>query len=376
VHPWLAVFIAVAFMCRPVMILYENWLFYEYPVALMLCLSAVFLHRFIEVESSGDALIFFSILACLALTRCIFNAAYLVAAAALIIFFKKGLLKKVLRTAVIPLVIVLLFNAKDYCLFGKMSFGEVDLKQSVLFFLKKGMTQYQITLLQKDGKLSPIFQIPEFSQVSSYLPYVHVENTGIPALDIADKGNGFPNFNNIIYLKVPHLYFHDALTITKKYPFDAIKMVLQHHENYFSPASFIWPYTAGPREYLGHTAVNNYRAVKPMAVMYDMVLLWDKGRLKGASPVLLAILPLLVIYALLLARRSLAGPQRNESLGITLLFMLIMVAVDALASILTWDPQRFRFDVDSYYVVFFALLINDLAARMRTQRDGATRRIA
>ena len=78
VRLWLAVAAPIAFALSPASILYENWLFYTYPLAALLIATALSLHR---LASRGfkkrDALLFFSLLATAALTRSLFHLAWI-----------------------------------------------------------------------------------------------------------------------------------------------------------------------------------------------------------------------------------------------------------------------------------------------------------
>jgi hypothetical protein len=49
------------FIISPSSILYENLLFYSYPVAALLCMAALFLHRFLTGSRSKDGFVFFII---------------------------------------------------------------------------------------------------------------------------------------------------------------------------------------------------------------------------------------------------------------------------------------------------------------------------
>jgi len=59
--------ITILFIARPICVLYENWLFYTYPVTLLLCASALF-PPVLVASSFADALTFFSLLALTVLT--------------------------------------------------------------------------------------------------------------------------------------------------------------------------------------------------------------------------------------------------------------------------------------------------------------------
>src|SRR5262245_27057872 len=59
VPTWISTGLVIIFSCSPAVVLYENWLFYTYPTAALLCLAAVFLHRFASNPDVWDGLAFF-----------------------------------------------------------------------------------------------------------------------------------------------------------------------------------------------------------------------------------------------------------------------------------------------------------------------------
>ena len=60
-----AVLAAAAFVVSPITVLYENWLFYSYPVALMLCGTALCFARFARTQRIAYAVGFGSLLSLL-----------------------------------------------------------------------------------------------------------------------------------------------------------------------------------------------------------------------------------------------------------------------------------------------------------------------
>ena len=72
--PPIAFFVAALFCLSPITILYENWLFYTYPLTFLLSLSALFLLRYRESARTLDAAVFFWILAAIVMSRGIFHA--------------------------------------------------------------------------------------------------------------------------------------------------------------------------------------------------------------------------------------------------------------------------------------------------------------
>jgi hypothetical protein len=59
----LAFLITVICVICPVTVLYENQLFYEYPLAVLFCVSALFFHRYASSSNPVDGIVFFTSLA-------------------------------------------------------------------------------------------------------------------------------------------------------------------------------------------------------------------------------------------------------------------------------------------------------------------------
>src|SRR5262249_48977838 len=73
VAAWPAAAVAILYEIHPTTILYENWLFYECPLAALLCWAAVFLFWFLRDGRGANAFMFFALLATMVLMRGTFH---------------------------------------------------------------------------------------------------------------------------------------------------------------------------------------------------------------------------------------------------------------------------------------------------------------
>ncbi len=69
----LAAALAIVFVVNPVTVLYENLLFYEYPLAVLFCIAALFLHRYATGGRRLDGIAFFTALAAIGLIRVVYH---------------------------------------------------------------------------------------------------------------------------------------------------------------------------------------------------------------------------------------------------------------------------------------------------------------
>ena len=119
-RPWIAAAIAIAFTISPPAIVYENFLFYDYPVTALMVASALALHRLVRRPSLASGTAFFAAVAALVLTRSVFQLPWvvLVIVVAVLACPRRRL---VLASAVVPIALVLAVYAKNLAEFDTFS---------------------------------------------------------------------------------------------------------------------------------------------------------------------------------------------------------------------------------------------------------------
>jgi hypothetical protein len=208
--------LTVVVSVSPAMLLYENWLFYEYPTLMLLLLAAVALHRFLAHDSAAAGMAFFALAAGLIYLRSVFQLVWLVAIVAALIVIRPRRL--VLTCAAIPVAVVVLLYAKNVTLFGTTATSS---------WLGMNMARTTITQLDpedratlvKAGTLHPVSSIPPFSHAGAYSDIVETAAPrGVPVLDSPLKANGTVNFNAWPYLQVSRDYLTDASWVVRNRP--------------------------------------------------------------------------------------------------------------------------------------------------------------
>ena len=113
--------LTILFMISPAAVLYENYLFYTCPVAVLLCLSTLFLHRYLTNRRLGDALAFFILLAMIALTRSLFHLGWLAVIVLLLLWPGGPPRRKTLTAAAVPFLAVAGWYLKNAIIFGSFT---------------------------------------------------------------------------------------------------------------------------------------------------------------------------------------------------------------------------------------------------------------
>lgn len=223
---WPAVAIALVFCCAPPFVLYENWYFYPHLSMGFLAGAAWCLAR-----SGGRPGPFmqaaFWVMAALVLLRSLFHPVYLVLALAVaLVNCPRGMRKRLLLGAVLPLVLVGLFCAKNLVVlgfFGTSSWGGNSLHRVA----KENVPRSEVSRLVETGVLAPISPEWEFSHPRIYMDLLGLDDQdrGVPALDRPDRTPLHEstkrdpiNYNHWVYLDVSRLYMEGALELIRRYP--------------------------------------------------------------------------------------------------------------------------------------------------------------
>ncbi len=359
---WLSAILTVIFFLNPSVMLYEKWLFYTYPLAVMLCVSVLFLHKFLQQEKWKDAFIFFSLLCAVILTRSVFHVFWIFIIAAIVLVFKPSIAKKILLAAILPLLITCFFYAKNLIVFHTANMGSAYASQGVAELVKNAYSLGYLKKLAAENKISKLSLIPTFSPVSRYKGFIPEQKTGADILDQDYKINSrvspftVNNYHHRTYLDISKIYFRDARYIIRSNPQPFFYYLAKlYYRQYFLPSSYVWPFTANKLP-----AGENKSKLTRYSKIYNR-LFCGQG-FSSSSDISLFMLfgfPLLLIYALLRIYQDLSH-HRNLSEALTILFMFITIMNVNLACLFTWEHHRFRFMIDAFYFFLAANLGRDL----------------
>ena len=197
--------VITALLCvSPAMLLYENWLFYEYPTLTLLIFAAVALHRFLSRDSVTAGLAFFSLAAALIYLRSVFQVVWLLAVVVALIAVRPRRL--VLASCAIPLGLVALLYAKNFAVFGTTTTSSW-LGMNVARVTVSQLEPEERADLVKTGSLHEVSLARSFSEAAAYSNVLESPTPrGIPVLDRPAKDNGAENFNASIYIQVSRDY--------------------------------------------------------------------------------------------------------------------------------------------------------------------------
>lgn len=373
VQPVAASALTSLYIVSPANLLFENWLFYSYPVAFLLFLSTWLLIRWTRRPDRWVLVAFFSVCALIPLTRSLFHPLWFIGILGLMLAACRSRWRAILFSASVPLFLLLGWCGKNAVLFDTFSTSSwmgMNLAKATLFRLPDETRERWIA----EGLLTEISRIPPFSPVERYSAIVDSPDPmGVPALDSPRKSSGAPNYNHSVYLEISEEYLADSAAMLKRSPWTCLSGFGQALLVYFHP----------PQEFAHLTG--NRAAIRAWEGWYDR---WLGGRispipvdrtiegrvsifqsLASCSWVWLILHPAALIFGLREVRRGRRGGRGARRQNLVYAFLCWQILYIALAANLFefGENNRFRFPADVMVLLVWGGII---AGAMHRRRSG------
>jgi hypothetical protein len=363
IGPWPSAIIGAVVSATPTFILYENWLYFEYPVAALLVVSALVLHAFLRRGTLWLGITFFGLLAAVIYIRTVFQVVWLLLAIGLLLIARPDLRRRVVVASAVPTLLVVLLLAKNWIVFGVpvtsswfgMNFAQIVEAKLSLAERKK--------LVQR-GKLSRVSLVGPFAAPVDYLPLVgHQRRRGVPVVDELEKSSGCYvspgspsvrpwNMNSSVYIPASRKLFSDALTVIRLRPGAYARAI------YEGVGLFVRPFHG--EGYVDQSKIHGYTTLVDRAVLLQV----RAGR--PAWTIVLAYIAAL-LYGLRLTYRLLLRRKEAAASVVTLAYIWLTVAYATLVVNLTeiLENGRIRFVLDPLVVAVVAAAAHDVFPRAR-----------
>ncbi|MDQ4098000.1 MAG: hypothetical protein M3144_09060 [Actinomycetota bacterium] len=367
-----AVAVALLVACNPTAILYENWLFYAYPTALLLVVATLLITRYAQSRRSRDAVLFFAAMAAVILTRSVFHAVWLlVAGVGLLLVTVPAARRAVLAAAVVPFLLVCALLVKNLVLFDQFSSSSwlgMNLARISTFQIPEGERHR----LVRDGDLSALALRPTFAYYDLYADsgFGTVRpGSGHPVIDEAVKSDGSPNFNYAGYLGIYRQYLTDALASIRLRPGAYVR----------GQATAFVLYLNSPSDYLVRT--ENQRRIAALDATWRTVAYGEVPRAltdslrEDQSPLVnrmfmmgLSVAAVLAAVALVGGRLLVAVVRRRRTaepaiVGLLFAWLTLCYFTVVVNAVELGENQRFRFEVEPLLVLLAAGLGHELWRR-------------
>jgi hypothetical protein len=373
----LAFVTTVMFAVLPVTVLYENFLSYTYPVAVLLLASGVFLVRYLRSRRPLYGFLLLATLAVLVLTRSTYHLVWLVAVAAGVLLLARPRSRRVLALLLIPVVVAAFWYGKNWVQFGtttSSSWVGMNLAKATLHQASRG----EVKELVRRGDLSPQALIPPFSPPEAYRPLPR--RTGVAVLDERRKAGGEANYNHKVYLRVSDQYFDDSVQFIRTHPADYARALANSYRFFWLPGS---DYTLDRAPVDGlDRFLNRFLFLQPRGYFSNEkrgfaspVSAYVPGLAQMAWGAVLVYVAawLFAVYAAwaIVRRRNVDRPRAATIafLGLTVLYVTVLSNAAEIG-----ENNRIRFETDPVMWVLFVVLLVRLvgiaSARWRPEPRG------
>jgi hypothetical protein len=369
--------LTILFAVSPAWILYENQLFYDFPIMALLPITALFLHRFMSRTRMFDGLVFFFLMASLVLLRTMFHPLWFVIIVGVLVWIRRDRWPLIVRTAAVPFLLVLLVYLKNLFVFG--GFYASSWFGPTLFVVVTNSIPIEIrqehVARREINRISlqdyPFLPLSDYRDKFGFRYKDTV--TGIPALDQGMKSTGYGNYNHLAYLQLSEIQARDGLFLLKAYPKKYAATVAKSVVVYSYPASFQWSLNESRKNIEWLDRLYNHlffgQIIYNPAWGVDAPIGSSESRLNSLLSCGFAILlgcPLLVIYGLIRLRRDLRASSIDHARVALQAFMLLTILVISVLSLLlaVSENNRYRFSLDPFFLILVGILLEQLRPRL------------
>ncbi len=378
VRSTVAATLTAIFLASPGVVLFENFLLYEYPMMALLCASAVLLEWLMRQPGRWSAAVFFGTLAALMYLRALFHPAWFVLIAAAVLWLVRTNRRQVFAVAAVAFCLVIALCVKNAVIVGAFT------SSTWLGFNAETITTHQLTdeeheRLIAEGFMSPVGRRSTYDPLASFSDVLPPSvPTGIPVLDQTADSTGRINYNNIGYLKLHPIYIHDAEAIIRHYPIAYVRSVVRACFAYFLPTGdFPFFLQNGPHveafdRIFSTVFFGQWRRAsnrKDLRRVDSAGGTWTLPLYTGTY--LLIGLPLLFGWGVWRVWRAVrAGDGRNPRmilLAYVLFQILFMTAVVNLLS--CFENNRYRLPIDPFFVALLGMAIERIVSRFSASRS-------
>lgn len=334
----LALALTSLFALCPSTLLFENYLFYELPVAALLVFSALAFQAALVSGSVRAWATFFSFIAALVLTRALFHPVVLLLSAlgpaAAFARHRRALL----CGFALPAALVFGVCSKNWLLFhgfGTSSWLGMGLARMTL----RNIDAETKTAWVREGAVSKVALVHPPSPLSAYAAAMRLpEKTGIPVLDEPEKPGGDLNLHHLAYARISHGLLADDWVALRRERAVYARTAGAAFERFFRPAS-TW-----------HPLAKNRRPVAFFDRVYNAIFHFGER----GGPMLVLFLGSLSFGLVCAFRRDLTREQRAVLALLASTMSYVLLSGTLLEPL---ENMRFRYAVEPYVWTLLGLFV-------------------
>ena len=363
---------AAALVVSPGFVLYENWFMYTFLEAALLMVSAVALYETLDRDSTAWAVVLFTALAALVLTRGFFHLGWLVLVAVYVAWAAANRWK-ILAACAVPLIVAALWYVKNYVYFGAFAASTMfGLGLSNISTLT--VTRAELQPLVEAGTLSPLALVSRYENAAVLFSATADAQSGIAVLDRPRKASGEYNYNFRPLVEINDQYARDAFAVMRRFPANYALGVVIANRLFFSPSSM--------NEYF---SAENRAAIAPIERIFNPLVYGVPERPRfivqphfgfaeppslevNTSASQIALWLIVLGFGYVRVRPVFVGrPTADRTASIAVAYLLlVMLYVYALGTLVELgENYRYRFVVEPFVFVLATAMATDAIRRLR-----------
>lgn len=365
---------STVFIISPQVIIYENWLFYPYPVCTLLVIALYCLVKYNVTQRTIFIVSFFTIIGCICLIRSSFHLAYFLGC--MLIMYKIIVAKRqsVGYICLVIITIILSLYIKNAVLFGV--FGSSSLMGMNLWKIAgKYISKEELEQVKGSEKIPLFVSLKSPFQESDGLYPKEFWRVPSPfdeigALKEKAKISGAKNFNYYGYIDISRGYMEASRVVIMKFPYKYVAGVVSAWILYLEP-SIEYPHMKENLERIEPLLRWRRMAYQHSMIKLDSVFK-DAFGVVSDVPFKISTIPLVMLGSILCAGiwliRTKTSYYGKGAIGFCV-FSILYVAVLGNAVELG-ENFRFRFETNALYYIVFVSASHRLFAQREVLLPG------
>ena len=376
----IATVLILFFILSPSAILYENILFYEYPLTVLFCVAALFLHRFASQGKTRDALVFFCSLGLISGLRGAYHLLWYVAIVSAVAWTLGKWRTRIIWAAAIPSLLLTALYAKNLVAFGSLAPGARTLAgQNFVRMATDLVPVDEINRMIAAGEISPLLHYDLFAMGKDFdsdpgqSPVARIvpvpPETGIPILDDCRKSTGSFNWNCTWAGDVVSAYRRDAMVVFRAHPEAWVGAVRANLARYFHPDTDGWPFD-------GRQDLRNPKVLARLLTLYRLITAGEGLTASGRPWLAYIWVTALIVFGVWRVRDWITGivsktALRDDADGSVLTFMLanILFLSPVVILLSCGDQNRYRSEISAFFPVLLGLALERFR-RFKAEASG------
>jgi hypothetical protein len=362
------------FLISPGVVLFENFILYEYQIMFFLTVSAVFLLQYVSHHKVASAIGFLVCQFWLVMLRNQYHLVYFAVIFALLLYFSGSHHRRMISIAgSLLFAVILALYLKNQILFGKFV-SSTWLGMNISHLTTLELTPEEKRSFVSQGKISRLSAELDIGvPLSSYKPYIVMPSkTSIPVLDREVTSTNAPNLNHLAILEVQKIRMRDGLYIIRHYPKAYVRSIAIAWFTYFLPADdflFFDPNRVHIRKIERFFDIIFFGQFKqaPGKILRG---LYEQGAsislLLYTGVFLLIGLPAVFICSVWFLYRDFHLRSLDLPRELVIGFILFNIVYITLISNFfgSFENNRYRFPIDGFYVILAALALQHVKQKL------------